>query len=70
MPSAGDVSLRIFNLSGQEVYRHNIATQPAGMHKIKWDGRSSAGTAVASGVYLYQLTAGVNKASKKMVYLK
>jgi len=32
----------------------------AGLHNFQWDGRDAMGTAVASGVYLYQMTVSRN----------
>ena len=42
----------------------------AGAHTIRWDGRDDEGRSVASGVYLYQLKADENVATKKSMLLK
>jgi hypothetical protein len=41
--------------------------QPAGVHAVVWDGRDGLGRQVASGVYLYRVTAGVMTSSGKML---
>jgi hypothetical protein len=44
--------------------------QIAGSYAAQWDGRSDAGTSVASGMYVYRLRAGNFIASKKLLFLK
>ena len=57
LPVSTTVTLRIYNLLGQEVATLlDATTKPAGMHGIRWDGHSRTGLPVASGVYLYRLT--------------
>jgi flagellar hook assembly protein FlgD len=41
-----------------------------GTYSIKWDGKNSSGEDVSSGIYLYRLTAGDIKETKKMVLLR
>jgi hypothetical protein len=64
------VSVRIFNLVGQEVRTLVSRVQEAGVHHAEWDGTASDGKALPSGVYLYQMTAGGFRDMKKMVLLK
>ena len=70
LPAESDVELTVFNILGQEVKSLEIANMPAGEGNINWDGRSSGGEQVASGVYLYRITAGDFSASSRMVLLK
>jgi flagellar hook assembly protein FlgD len=42
----------------------------AGIHSVVWDGRSDSGRPVASGVYLYRVTAGEFVRTRKMLLLK
>ena len=70
-----DVVIRIYSLSGQLVRILNLGHQPAGRYTTKakaayWDGRSSFGEKVASGVYYYTLETGEFRATRKMVILK
>lgn len=64
------VKLTIFNALGQEVRTLIDEFQAAGVHSVVWDGRSAAGTAVASGVYFYRLQAGSYSETRKMALLK
>jgi flagellar hook assembly protein FlgD len=70
------VTLRIYDLLGQEVASLVDEDQVNGSHTVEWNGRSTRGTAVSSGVYFYRLA--VQRAdggltfleSKKMLLLK
>ena len=42
----------------------------AGTHAIDWDGTDQNGADIASGVYLYRLSAGKFAESKRMVLMK
>jgi hypothetical protein len=70
LPQPSHVTLTIYNLLGQEVARLADEEQEAGFHEIRWDGRSSSGTAVGSGVYIYRIQAGDIVQTKKMILLK
>jgi len=54
---ASRVTLKIFNLLGQEVKTLVDAVQDAGYKSIQWNGRNTEGRSVASGVYFYRLEA-------------
>ncbi|MFZ1683506.1 MAG: FlgD immunoglobulin-like domain containing protein [Candidatus Zixiibacteriota bacterium] len=70
LPKASSVRLDVYNILGNLV--RTIVDQPysAGIHQVTFDGRNSAGTPVASGLYFYRLTAGQFVQTKKMVLLK
>jgi hypothetical protein len=70
-----DVTIRIFNLRGQEVRTIHIGQMPAGWYDtrgkaVRWDGRDSYGQEVSSGIYFYSLTAGKFHATKKLTIIK
>ena len=57
--------------TGQRVRRLVDEVRSAGEHVVTWDGTNdAAGTEVASGVYLYRISAGDFSASKKMNLVK
>jgi hypothetical protein len=60
------VTLTILNMLGQEVAHLVNREMAAGAHSVRWDGTTDDGTPVASGVYLYRLTAGNFVQSRKM----
>jgi hypothetical protein len=70
LPSAQQWSLRIYNVTGGLVRSFDGANGSAGQVQVMWDGLSSQGEQVASGVYLYRLEAGDYTATKKMMLLK
>jgi hypothetical protein len=65
MPKAGQVSLSIYNLLGEEVVSLVDGVQAAGRQTVAFDGAG-----LASGVYLSRLQAGGFVQARKMVLLK
>ncbi len=70
LPSRAPSRLVVFNLLGQEVRVLSDKTLTAGEHRVTWDGADNQGNHVASGVYLYRLTAGSSSQTKKMLLVK
>lgn len=63
------VSLRIFNLLGQNVRELVNTVQPAGSYAAEWDGRLENGELAPAGIYFYQLRAGNHVATQKLMLL-
>ncbi|OQX89029.1 hypothetical protein B6D60_00295 [candidate division KSB1 bacterium 4484_87] len=70
LPQSEKVMLTIFNVQGKEIRNLINDEFSAGSHRIKWDGRDNSGNFVASGVYLYKITAGDFHQARKMLLLK
>jgi len=70
LPVQSDVRLTLFDVLGRTVRTLVDAKQPAGAHTAVWDGRDDRGRQLASGVYVYRITAGTFKKSAKMLLLK
>jgi hypothetical protein len=75
LSAAADVTIRIYGLGGDLVRRLELGSRPIGEHVGRedaayWDGRNARGEAVASGVYVYELTAGDYHAVRRMVVMK
>ena len=66
----GFVSLKIFNTLGEEVATLVNEYQVAGIKSAVWEGRNNVGSQVASGIYVYRLTAGDVVESEKMLFMK
>jgi choice-of-anchor B domain-containing protein len=57
-----DVSLRVFNILGQQVAVLVNGSQAPGKYSLSFDASQ-----LSSGVYFYKLTAGINTTTRKMV---
>jgi hypothetical protein len=70
LPKAANVSLKVYDVLGREVRTLVNARLNAGYQQVVWDGKNAFGTQVASGMYLYRITAGDFVSTKKMMMLK
>ena len=70
LPERTAVKIEVFNLMGQRVRTLVDRTQPAGYHRVVWDGRLQRGEAAPSGLYLIRLTAGDVRQTVKALLLK
>jgi hypothetical protein len=70
LPEPGEVSLAIYNMSGQLVKQAARGKFASGHHTLVWDATNERGERAASGVYLYVLKAGDFTAQRKLVLMK
>lgn len=71
LPEAVNVSVVIYDQLGRRVRTLvDNALQQAGYQNVLWDGRDAAGRPVATGIYLYKVTAGKQALVRKMVLAK
>lgn len=70
VPAHSHVTLSVYNVLGQKVVDLVDRELDAGFHQVDWDGRSSGGTQVSSGIYFYKLEADSFVQTKKMMLLK
>jgi hypothetical protein len=70
IPQTERVTIEVFNINGQKVRTLLDEVTPAGTHTVTWNATSDSGGRVASGVYLYRLTAGEKSTTKKMTLIK
>jgi len=68
--SARNVNLAVYDVMGRWVETLASGPHPAGVYRVTWRGRNSAGQPVASGVYFCRLEVGREVYSTKMVLLK
>ena len=60
----------IYDILGREITVVQDAMVAAGTHEAVWDGRDYRGDLVGSGIYIYQLIAGTNRAQGKVMFLR
>ncbi len=70
LPTASEISLKIYNMLGQETRSLISGRQNAGVHTVVWDGKDDSGAPVAGGIYIYKMVAGAFVQSNKMILLK
>ncbi len=70
LPVADDVTLRLYNGTGQLVRTLVEGVVQEGQHAVHWDGRDDAGMVVPSGVYFYELTSSKGILRDKMLLVK
>ena len=69
------VGITIYDVRGTVVRRLDLGHKPSGYYHNRgraayWDGRSTFGESVASGIYLYQLIAGDFTSTRRMIIIK
>ena len=70
IPKHERVSLKIYNILGQEVATLVNDELSAGSHILTWQGTNHSNHHVATGVYFYRLEAGSFSSVKKLLLLK
>jgi hypothetical protein len=70
LPRRSDVSIRVYNMLGQEIITLLEQEQSYGKYSVLWNGLDRSGKQVASGVYFTELKAGSIRKTKKMLLLK
>ena len=70
IPVPSQVSLKIYNLMGQEVRTLTRDWFPMGNHQLIWNGKDQRGIPVSAGVYIYRLQSQNFQKTRKMVLLK
>jgi 1,4-alpha-glucan branching enzyme len=71
IPEPSEVTLKVYNLLGQEIQTLLQEILPAGRFKMSWDGKDKQGEAVSSGVYFYRFsTQSGFVESQKMILIR
>ncbi len=70
IPHAANVSIKIYNMLGQDVKTLVSGEKAAGTYSVQWNGDNDFGAKVSSGAYIYRITAGNNIVTKKMIMMK
>ena len=67
---AGPVQISVYNLMGQSIRVLADGWVEAGLHQVRWDGRTAAGVEAASGVYWAVLQAGEAVQTAKLALIR
>jgi lysophospholipase L1-like esterase len=70
VPVAGPVSVVIYDMMGRFVRTLVDGSVAPGEYKVNWDGRSSDGVYVASGMYIIRMVAGDFQTSRTALFVK
>ncbi len=70
LTSQTDVTLRVYDLRGKEVKTLVKGIQGPGVNSVIWNGTDNYNQSVSSGIYIYQLSAGHQQQSRKMLFLR
>lgn len=70
IPRAGHVKMSVYNILGQRVTTLIDEDVSAGTYQVTWDGKSSSGQDVSSGMYFLIMQTAESVMSRKMILLK
>ena len=70
LPSTQEIALEVYNLSGQRVTTLLSGQRSAGRYQVHWDGHTTAGRMLGSGVYFYRLRTGQQLMTRKLLLLQ
>jgi glucan phosphoethanolaminetransferase (alkaline phosphatase superfamily) len=70
IPKAGNVEVKIYNITGELVKTINNGFQNSGSYKVNWNSKNDFGQRVASGIYLFQVKYENIFLTKKLMLLK
>jgi hypothetical protein len=66
----GHVSIKVFNIHGQEIRRLMAQPQNPGRYQIRWDAKSDDQREMGSGIYFIQLEAGHFRQIRKVLLVR
>jgi photosystem II stability/assembly factor-like uncharacterized protein len=70
LPKAGFVTLKVYNILGQEVTALVDRNMSAGRYRVTWNGTDRSGRVVSSGVYFYRMQSEDFVQTRRMLLLK
>lgn len=69
-PEAQEAELAVYNVLGQRIRTIYKGTLQVGENRFAWGGQDDDGKLVATGMYIYRLTARTTTLSNKLLYIK
>ena len=70
IPEVAQVTLEIYNVSGQKVRTLAQGQHEPGRYRIQWNATNDFGNPLSSGMYIYRIHAGDFVSVKKLILMK
>ena len=70
LDSSNDFNIKIFNLSGQEVFTKNNIPSNLGLNEYTWNGMNDKGNSLTSGIYFITIEIDNRILMEKVTLLK
>ena len=70
IPIESEMEFYIYNLLGNLVFKHSESFKEAGMYQFRWNGLSSNGTNIPTGIYLIAMRYDSKIHTQKITFLK
>ncbi|MEW6196828.1 MAG: CotH kinase family protein [Bacteroidota bacterium] len=70
LPQASDISIKIYDLLGREIWSANEQPKSAGTHSLFWNGVNNSGAKVSSGTYLCRVSSEKFISTIKLLLIK
>lgn len=70
VPKTADVTVKIYDMLGQEIRTLFSGQVQRGTYSMQWDGLNNSGSIMSSGTYIYSMKSGEFVQSRKMLLLK
>lgn len=65
-----NITLRIVDLLGREVFQKNLGMLQAGLHSVNWSADNESGSPLSSGMYCYYIDGNEKSNVQRLVLLK
>jgi flagellar hook assembly protein FlgD len=70
IPEVAQVTLEIYNVTGQKVRTLAQGQHEPGRYRIQWNATNDYGNPLSSGMYIYRIRAGDFVSVKKLILMK
>ena len=70
IPQESEMEFFIYNLLGNQVFKHKESFKQAGQYRFRWNGLSNGGKQIPSGIYLIAMRYDSKIHTQKITFLK
>jgi flagellar hook assembly protein FlgD len=64
------VTWKIFNIRGQKIFQQDGISQAKSLQELHWNGRDERGNLSTSGIYIQEISIGLNSFKSKLILSK